>query len=86
MTVCARSLSHFPRSSSANRAFAHEPIPSPSSVRERVKSHKRFPRCSQFLLRLQSEARAERTLLQRQHFGRDETKHLGEVGHGCQRQ
>jgi hypothetical protein len=24
----------------------------------------------------------ERTLLQRQHFWRDETKHLGEVGHG----
>ena len=43
MTFCTLSISHLPRSSRAVRAFAHEPMPSPSSVRARTKSHSRFP-------------------------------------------
>jgi hypothetical protein len=50
--VCARnvsiilitlSLSHFPRSSRAINALAHDPRPSLSSSRERMKSQRRFP-------------------------------------------
>lgn len=47
MISCTRPPSHFPRSSSASKAFAQEPMPSPSSVRERTKSQRRFPAWSQ---------------------------------------
>ena len=47
MISCTRPPSHFPRSSSASKAFAQEPMPSPSSVRDRTKSQRRFPAWSQ---------------------------------------
>lgn len=42
-----RVSSHFPSSSNACNAFAHDPRPSVSSVRERMKSQRRFPVCCQ---------------------------------------
>ena len=42
--LTTRWSSHFPSSSSARSAFAHDPRPSLSSGRERVKSQSRFPK------------------------------------------
>lgn len=43
MISTTRWSSHFPSSSRADSAFAHDPRPSLSSVRERIKSQSRFP-------------------------------------------
>lgn len=44
MIPTTRTSSHFPSSSSASSALAHDPKPSLSSVRDSVKSQRRFPK------------------------------------------